>query len=131
MAVAMGRFPGDLAVQRQGCWALLTLAASDDGADAVLAAGGAGAVVAAMVNCPSDAAVQHFGCWAVANLAFCPRPEASGGPEHENGGERAAALRSEGAAEVCAAALKKFPRHAGIAEKGALALEAVKRRRPL
>ena len=96
-------------VQRQACWALLTLAASDRTAGDVARKGGVKAIVAAMVNFTADPSVQHFGCWALANITWA----------HEKVRTTA---KNEGAAEVIAAAINRFPRHAGIVEKGRLAL---------
>jgi len=75
-------------------------------------AGGGAALVAAMVNCPDDPSVQHFGCWALANLAW-----------QGSGAASARQVGAQGAAEVCRAAARRFPRHAGVVEKAHLALE--------
>ena len=45
----MSSYPTSVKIQRQGCWALLTLAGSDEGARAVSNAGGAAAIMVAMM----------------------------------------------------------------------------------
>eukprot|EP01041_Mallomonas_annulata_P009185 gene9185-19047_t len=70
LVVVMGLHKYSVKLQRQGCWALLTLAGSDEGARAVSLAGGAAAVMAAMVGHRMDAGVQQFGCWAISNMAL-------------------------------------------------------------
>jgi hypothetical protein len=75
-------------VQRQACWALLTLAGSDDIARVIVGQGGDGHLMKAMVHWKSapppappslilppplgryDAGVQQFACWAICNLAL-------------------------------------------------------------
>lgn len=43
-------FPGDPKLQRQACWALLTLAANDEISRMIASEGGVGAIIAAMIN---------------------------------------------------------------------------------
>lgn len=43
-------FPGDPKLQRQACWALLTLAANDQISKMIASEGGVGAIIAAMLN---------------------------------------------------------------------------------
>ena len=99
-------------LQRQACWSLLTLAASDTAAADITRKGGVSAIIAAMTNCSDDASVQHFGCWSLANLAW------------DLNAVRLTA-RAQGGVEVIQTALRRFPRHAGIAEKGRLALSKI------
>jgi hypothetical protein len=120
VCAGMRAWAGDARVQKQACWALLTLAACDALAAQTHAAGGAAALVAALVNCPSDAAVQHFGCWALANLTW----DGGGATAGRGGlGSVAADARAQGAEEVCRAAARRFPNHPGVVEKASLALE--------
>ena len=62
-----------------------------------------------MSNCADDASVQHFGSWALANLCWDLQAVRK-------------TARAQGGVEVCETALRRFPRHAGIAEKARLAL---------
>ncbi|CAE7564562.1 aarA, partial [Symbiodinium microadriaticum] len=57
-------------IQRQACWALLTLAGSDDASRSIVAAGGAEKIKKAMIIHKYDKGVQQFGCWAISNLAL-------------------------------------------------------------
>ena len=120
VCAGMRAWPLDARVQKQACWALLTLAASDPLAAQARKAGGAAALVAALVNCPRDAAVQHFGCWALANLTW---DSGGGAPGRGAAGGAAADARAQGAEEVCRAAARRFPNHPGVVEKASLALE--------
>lgn len=43
-------FPGNPKLQRQACWALLTLAANDEISRMIASEGGIGAIIAAMIN---------------------------------------------------------------------------------
>ena len=45
-------FPGHAKLQRQACWALLTLAANDEISRMIASEGGVGAIIAAMINNP-------------------------------------------------------------------------------
>jgi hypothetical protein len=83
----MERHQASAKLQRQACWALLTVAGSDDIARAMSEFPIAAAIVTAMVQhryvvesgecfmhfvtsiCRGDAGVQQFGCWAINNLA--------------------------------------------------------------
>ncbi|CAM9187285.1 unnamed protein product, partial [Ectocarpus sp. 13 AM-2016] len=66
----MQAFPGHSKLQRQACWALLTLAANDEISRVIASEGGVGAIIAAMINNADDTSVQHFGCWALANVGW-------------------------------------------------------------
>lgn len=72
-------------VQRQACWALLTLAGSDEIARVIVGQGGSDHLMKAMVQwkcvlllfllaSPTprryDAGLQQFACWAICNLAL-------------------------------------------------------------
>jgi hypothetical protein len=111
---AMSKFPLDAKLQQQGCWVMLTLAASDDIAYEIFQLGGVGSVVSAMVNVSDDIPVQHFGCWALANVVEgCLNCDS----------KCLSKFKSLGAVEVCKAAVKRFPNHTGISQRGMLALK--------
>jgi hypothetical protein len=57
-------------VQRQACWALLTLAGSDEVARVIVGQGGDSQLMRAMGHWKHDAGVQQFACWAICNLAL-------------------------------------------------------------
>jgi len=121
----MRTWTSDARVQKQACWALLTLAASDSLAVQTYEAGGVAALVAALVNCPSDAAVQHFGCWALANLTW--NSDAGAGNSNDKSSTRQVITeaRAQGAAEVCRVAARRFPKHPGVVEKASLVLDNI------
>ena len=50
LLAVMGTHRLSVKLQRQGCWAMLTLSGSDDGARAVSQAGGSAAVMVAMLG---------------------------------------------------------------------------------
>jgi len=110
----MSEFPLEPKLQRQACWALLTLAASDKIAQEILDNGGVESIVGAMVNLSGDTSVQHFGCWALANLAQgCACSNAAA----------IRRFRMLGAIEVLKSAVKRFPNHPEISQRGVLALK--------
>lgn len=121
----MRAWASDARVQKQACWALLTLAASDGLVVQTCEAGGVAALVAALVNCPSDAAVQHFGCWALANLTWTSGVDAGDSSSSTTSRQAIAETRAQGAAEVCRAAARRFPKHPGVVEKASLVLENI------
>lgn len=55
-------------IQRQSCWTILTLAASDEASRAVCEYGGGSAIISSMLLHKDDSGVQQFGCWALGNL---------------------------------------------------------------
>jgi hypothetical protein len=57
-------------ITRQGCWAILTLAGTDDVSVEIVECGGAKMICEAMVHHSTDAGVQQFGSWAISNLAL-------------------------------------------------------------
>lgn len=66
----MDRYQQSAKLQRQACWAVLTVAGSDEIARAVSEFPIGAAVVAALVTHRYDVGVQQFGCWAINNLAL-------------------------------------------------------------
>jgi len=88
-------------VQRQGCWAILTLAGSDDTGTLVAQAGGGTLVVNAMLSHRHEAGVQQFGLWAICNMAL-------------SGGDVTRRLRKGGCLEVCRIALETHPGDAEV-----------------
>ena len=66
----MVRFKESAKLQRQACWAVLSLCGTDDISRAVAAKGGDSAIMNAMLHNRFDAGVQQFGCWALSNLAL-------------------------------------------------------------
>jgi hypothetical protein len=88
-------------VQRQGCWAILTLAGSDDTGTLVAQAGGGTLVVNAMLSHRLEAGVQQFGLWAICNMAL-------------SGGDVTRRLRKGGCLEVCRIALETHPGDAEV-----------------
>lgn len=87
---------GSSKVQRQGCWALLTLAGSDDTGKLVAQAGGGTVVINAMLSHRTEAGVQQFGLWALSNMALA-------------GGDVTRRLRKGGCVEVCRIAIETHP----------------------
>jgi hypothetical protein len=57
-------------LQRQACWAVLTLCGNDDLSRNIANEGGGSALINAMVNHRFDAGVQQFGCWALGNMVL-------------------------------------------------------------
>lgn len=87
-------------VQRQGCWALLTLAGSDETARLVAQGGGSRTLmtlVSALLTHPRDSGVQQFGLWATSNMALA-------------GGDISRRLRKAGLPEVCRIAIENHPK---------------------
>ncbi|CAM9782565.1 unnamed protein product, partial [Ectocarpus sp. 6 AP-2014] len=101
-------FPGHSKLQRQACWALLTLAANDEISRVIASEGGVGAIIAAMINNADDTSVQHFGCWALANVGWGQADV-----------QRFA--REEGAIEAIQTAVQRFPGHQALVAKARLA----------
>ena len=86
-------------VQRQGCWALLTLAGSDETARLVAQGGGSRTLmtlVKALLQHPNDGGVQQFGLWAASNMALA-------------GGDISRRLKKAGMAEICRIAIETHP----------------------
>jgi hypothetical protein len=86
-------------VQRQGCWALLTLAGSDETARLVASGGGSRTLmtlVKALLQHPYDAGVQQFGLWAMSNMALA-------------GADIGRRLKKAGAPEICRIAVENHP----------------------
>ena len=100
LTAVMDAFIASPKVQRQGCWAILTLAGSDDTGRLVAQAGGGTVVVNAMLSHRGEAGVQQFGLWAISNMALA-------------GGDVTRRLRKGGCLEACRIALES---HAGDAE---------------
>jgi len=91
-------------VQRQGCWALLTLAGSDETARLVAQAGGSRALmtlVKALLQHPFDPGVQQFGLWALSNMALA-------------GADISRRLKKAGASEICRIAIENHPQDAEV-----------------
>ena len=109
LLASMAAFPAVCLLQRQACWLMLTLAASNAVVEAIIASGGVGALLAAMVNCPRDASVQHFGLWALTNLGWADA-------------KARAHVRQQGAVEACRAAIEQFPKPRGVVEKANLCI---------
>ena len=70
VCVAMARHLTNQKIQRQACWALLTVAGSDTVSREVVGAGGDRALVNAMMEHRFDSGIQQFGAWALGNLAL-------------------------------------------------------------
>ena len=68
LLASMAAFPGVCLLQRQACWLMLTLAASARSSK-IIASGGVGALLAAMVNCPRPGG-SALGLWAITNLGW-------------------------------------------------------------
>ncbi|GMI17541.1 hypothetical protein TrLO_g14803 [Triparma laevis f. longispina] len=108
---AMEGHLGSLKIQRQACWALLTVAGDEVAAKRVASDGGVGAVLAAMVNFEGEGDLQGFGIWALCNVAF--------------GSEALARFVAQnGAPEVAQRAIYKHP---GVKEVMSKAEELMKR----
>jgi hypothetical protein len=117
----MVNHPSDASLQHFGCWAIANLAIGRTGAlEAAAAAAAAAAATATTTSevggkgefssSSSSSSSSGLGLAAVRSRA---RETAA-----------AVALKGrQGAVEVCKAALRRFPRHPGIAEKSRLALE--------
>lgn len=91
---------GSAKVQRQGCWALLTLAGSDETARLVAQGGGSRTLmtlVSALLTHPQDSGVQQFGLWATSNMALA-------------GGDISRRLRKAGLPEICRIAIESHPK---------------------
>ncbi|KAJ1442991.1 armadillo-type protein [Ochromonadaceae sp. CCMP2298] len=97
----MVRFKESAKVQRQSCWAVLTLCGSDDISRMIAKQGGDSAIMNAMLTHRFDAGVQQFGCWALGNLAL-------------SGEEVCRRLKKKGAAEVCRIALETHGQDAEV-----------------
>ncbi len=100
----MEAFSLSVKVQRQGCWAMLTLAGSDETARLVADGGGSRALMTlinALLNHPMDPGVQQFGLWATANMALA-------------GADVSRRLRKAGAPEICRIAIENHPRDAEV-----------------
>mmetsp|Transcript_16492 Transcript_16492/g.24827 ORF Transcript_16492/g.24827 Transcript_16492/m.24827 type:complete len:194 (+) Transcript_16492:265-846(+) len=80
-------------IQRQACWAILTLAGSDGVSREIVSQGGDEKIMTAMVLHKNDAGVQQFGCWAISNLALA-------------GDDIRLKIRKCGIMEVCSIALE-------------------------
>ncbi|CAM9675981.1 unnamed protein product [Ectocarpus sp. 8 AP-2014] len=106
-------FPGHPKLQRQACWALLTLAANDEISRVIASEGGVGAIIAAMINNADDTSVQHFGCWALANVGWGQADV-----------QRFA--REEGAMEAIQTAVQRFPEHQALVAKARLASSIIR-----
>mmetsp|Transcript_39830 Transcript_39830/g.68720 ORF Transcript_39830/g.68720 Transcript_39830/m.68720 type:complete len:113 (-) Transcript_39830:78-416(-) len=109
----MHNYPGDAKLQRQACWALLTLAGSEDGCHRIASGGGVDAILGALERHQGDAAVAHFGCWALANVAW--------GREDVQ-----ESVRQAGAPEIVRAALARHAGDRGVMEKAQLALDTLR-----
>lgn len=118
LLTAMQTFPRSICIQTKCCWALLTLAGSDEMCQNIAQRGGIGAVLAAMLNCPDDADVQHYGSWALLNLVMTTHGSKNA-PLHEF-------ARQEGVVEVVEAAMACFPEHEGIQDKCQSILERMR-----
>ena len=71
LVYAIGQHWKDSAkITRQGFWAILTLAGTDDLSIEIVECGGAKIITEAMVHHSHDAGVQQFGSWAISNLAL-------------------------------------------------------------
>ena len=57
-------------VQRQACWAILTLAGSDEISRVILGQGADKHLLKAMMQWRNDSSLQQFACWAISNLAL-------------------------------------------------------------
>ncbi len=65
----MVRFKESAKLQRQACWAVLSLCGTDEISRNIAQHGGDSAILNAMLYHRHDAGVQQFGCWALSNLA--------------------------------------------------------------
>lgn len=91
-------------LQCQGCWALLTLAGSDEVAEGVVKAQGDRAVIQALLTHAMDAGVQQYGCWALRNLALASEALAQ-------------SLKAQGAMELCRMAIERFCSNAEVQQQ--------------
>lgn len=80
-------------LQRQACWAILTLCGNDELSHKIAQEGGGSALINAMVNHRLDAGVQQFGCWALGNMILA-------------GDDMRRKLKKMGAVEVCRIAIE-------------------------
>jgi hypothetical protein len=92
----MNRHLSAMKVQRQACWAILTLAGSDEVSRVIIHGGGGQSVVAAMIEHRFDSGIQQFGAWAVSNLALA-------------GDDVRRRLKKNGVLEVCRIAMETHP----------------------
>ena len=92
----MGIFIKNMKLQRQGCWAILTLAASDHVSKSIVIGGGGSAIISAMMEHRFDTGVQQFGAWALTNLAAA-------------GDDTRRRLKINGALEVCRICMETYP----------------------
>lgn len=83
-------------LQRQCCWAILTLSGSDDIAKMISDSNGDLAIMEAMISHRFDSGVQQYGCWALSNLALASETIAI-------------KLKSTGIIELCQIALETHP----------------------
>ena len=101
---AMERHLNSSKVQRQGCWAMLTLAGSDETARLVAQAGGSRTLMTlinALLRHPGDSGVQQFGLWAISNMALA-------------GSDITRRLKKAGAPEICRIAIETHARDAEV-----------------
>ena len=70
LVASMDRHKENSKFQRQACWALLTVAGSDDASRMIIQGGAVSAIINAMVYHRHDSGVQQFGCWAMSNIAL-------------------------------------------------------------
>ncbi|CAM9585820.1 unnamed protein product, partial [Hapterophycus canaliculatus] len=110
--LSITNFPERPKLQRQACWALLTLAANDEISRMIAREGGVGAIIAAMINNSEDTSVQHFGCWALANVGL-------GQADVQK------FAREEGAIEAIKTAVDRFPGHQALLAKARLASNVI------
>jgi len=100
-------------VQRQGMWAILTLAGTDETARAICLSGCDRAAINAMLQHRHDAAIQQFGLWAVSNMALA-------------GSDIARRLKKGGCIELCRIAIETHPHDAEVIRQARHALGVLK-----
>mmetsp|Transcript_37952 Transcript_37952/g.65546 ORF Transcript_37952/g.65546 Transcript_37952/m.65546 type:complete len:638 (-) Transcript_37952:139-2052(-) len=107
----MVRYKESAKLQRQACWAVLSLCGTDEISRTVAQYGGDSAILNAMLYHRFDAGVQQFGCWALSNLAV-------------SGEAVARAMKKKGAIEVCRIAIETHPKNAEVLRQARNAMGA-------
>ena len=100
----MGTHLGVEKLQRQACWATLTVAGEENSARRAASDGAVGAILAAMVNFGDHEDIQHFGLWALINISL--------------GSEALAKfVANNGAPEIAQKSVMNFPENDEIGQK--------------
>lgn len=88
-------------ILKQACWAVLTLAATDEIARTLSTEGVGSKIVDGMIRHSSDHGVQQFGCWALGNLILA-------------GDEVKRKMKKIGVMEVCRIALENHSKNVDV-----------------